>query len=57
MSIACLLGLHRPSIASIARRPGGYAALCEGCARPLERTQEGRWGASAPLDVRIDNAA
>ena len=49
MSIACLFGHHRPSLQSITRRQGGYVAFCESCARPLERSAEGRWRASEPL--------
>ena len=49
MSIRCLFGLHQPSLSSITRRQGGYASLCESCARPLERRQNGRWVASEPL--------
>jgi len=55
MSIACLFGHHRPSLQSITRRQGGYAAICESCARPLERSAEGRWRASEPLDTRPGN--
>jgi hypothetical protein len=57
MSIRCLLGIHRPSLSSIARKNGQYVALCEGCARPLERAQEGRWLATEPLYERKTNAA
>ncbi len=49
MSIRCLVGVHRPSLSAITRRNGGYATLCEDCARPLEREAEGRWAASEPL--------
>jgi hypothetical protein len=52
MSILCLFGAHRPSPGSIVRRESGYAALCELCARPLERPQDGRWTASEPLDLK-----
>jgi hypothetical protein len=55
MSIACLFGHHRPSLQSITRRQGGYGAYCESCARPLERSEEGRWRASEPLDARPAN--
>jgi len=51
MSLTCLFGYHRPSLQSIARRQGGYSALCEACARPLQRSPEGRWQASEPLDA------
>jgi hypothetical protein len=49
MSLRCLFGYHRPSPTSIMRRQAGYAALCESCARPLERGSESRWIASDPL--------
>ena len=53
MSLRCLFGVHRPSLNSIVRREAGYASLCESCARPLEREQNGRWVASEPLyDVK-----
>jgi len=52
MSLSCLFGRHRPSLSSIRRRSGGYAALCDACARPLEREEYGRWTASEPLDTR-----
>lgn len=57
MSLRCLFGLHRPSTASMSRRQGGYVALCEACARPLERSADGRWIASDPLDIPRDRAA
>jgi hypothetical protein len=57
MSLRCLFGLHHPSISSIARRGSGFRALCEHCARPLERLPEGRWTASDPLDRPSDRAA
>lgn len=57
MRLSCLFGVHRPSIASIVRRPGGYASLCETCARPLEREESGRWIASDALYERSDRAA
>ena len=57
MSLRCLFGLHRPSVASMTRRQAGYVALCEHCARPLERAADGRWLASEPLDVPRDRAA
>lgn len=53
MSISCLFGWHRPSLSSIRRKGHGYAALCEACARPLEREEQGRWAAAEPLDSRI----
>ena len=58
MSIRCLLGIHRPSLSSIARKNGQYVALCESCARPLERAaQEARWLAAEPLYERNRHAA
>lgn len=57
MSIRCLFGSHRPSVTSVARKGSGYVALCEGCARPLERSREGRWAASEPLDARVGGRA
>lgn len=51
MSIKCFFGVHRPSLGSIIRRDGRYRAICECCARPLERHESGRWQASEPLDV------
>ncbi len=49
MSLRCVIGLHQPSLSSITRRQGGYAGICEHCARPLERGQQGRWVASEPV--------
>jgi hypothetical protein len=58
MSIRCLFGAHRASISSIARKGGHYIALCESCARPLEREPDGRWVAAEPLyDRRKTRAA
>jgi hypothetical protein len=53
MSISCLFGRHRPSLSSIRKSGSGFAALCDSCARPLERAQEGRWTASEPLDLVV----
>lgn len=47
--ILCSLGLHRYSLASIARREGQYIALCERCACPLVRSDSGKWEAAGPL--------
>lgn len=52
MSFSCLFGWHRPSLSSIRRKGSGYVSLCESCARPLERPEQGRWVASEPLDAR-----
>ena len=49
MSIRCLLGNHHPSISAMSKRPIGYVTICERCARPLERQQNGRWAASPPM--------
>jgi hypothetical protein len=49
MSVRCLFGFHRPSLGSITRRQAGYGAICESCARPLERHGSSRWVASDPL--------
>lgn len=49
MSLRCIFGYHRPSLSAITRRQGGYATICESCARPLERHVNGRWVASDPL--------
>jgi hypothetical protein len=57
MMLSCLFGIHRPTVASIVRRHNGYAALCEACARPLEREHNGKWVASEPLYERADRAA
>jgi hypothetical protein len=57
MSIRCFLGIHRASLASIVRKNGEYLALCETCARPLERNQDGRWIAAEPLYERKSRAA
>lgn len=57
MSLLCLFGVHRPSLSSVARSPIGFRGLCDSCARPLERTPEGKWQASAPLDIGSNKAA
>jgi hypothetical protein len=57
MSLLCLFGRHNPSLHSVARSATGYRALCDACARPLERTSSGRWYASEPLDMVADKAA
>lgn len=49
VSLRCLLGIHRPSPASIARRPTGYTALCESCGLPLERQESRPWRAATPI--------
>jgi hypothetical protein len=57
MSLRCLFGLHRPSLISIIRRRHHYGALCEDCARPLQREESGRWVACEPLYEIKDRAA
>jgi hypothetical protein len=53
MSLACLFGSHRPSLTSIARRPFGLIALCEGCGRPMAKVGDTRWTLAEPLDTPI----
>jgi hypothetical protein len=49
MSLICLLGRHKVTIASVARRRGGgHKGLCGTCATPLERDDNGKWR-EAPL--------
>ena len=57
MSMRCLFGLHRPSVASIARRPGGFVGLCESCGRSLERSEGAAWTEAMPLAAARDRAA
>jgi hypothetical protein len=52
MSLRCLFDLHRPLLNSIMQRPAGYAALCEGCTLPIERSEDGRWTPCKPLAQR-----
>lgn len=49
MKLLCFFGVHRRSLAAIARREGGYVSLCEDCARPLVKQTNGKWSASEPL--------
>lgn len=50
MSLLCILGRHKPSLASIAQRSGGgHKCLCEACAMPLERDGKGKWREATPL--------
>jgi hypothetical protein len=51
MSLLCLFGRHKPLIHSVSKSQHGYRALCEFCARPLERSAAGPWQASEPLDM------
>jgi hypothetical protein len=57
MSLRCFFGVHRPSLGSIARKNGLHIALCEACARPLERKGDERWAAAEPLYGRKPGAA
>jgi len=57
MSVRCLFRLHRPMLTSIVRRENGFAALCNECGLPIERSEGGRWSASEPLLSRRDQAA
>jgi transcription elongation factor Elf1 len=57
MSFTCLLGRHRPMLASIVKRKKGYTALCDDCGLPIERPENGRWAAAEPLLARGDKAA
>ncbi len=52
MSLTCLFGAHRPSLASVAKRRGGLVGLCERCARPLAKSEDGKWRAEEPLYER-----
>jgi hypothetical protein len=53
MSRRCYLGRHTPSIHSMGRgKNGGYAALCESCAVPLEREANSTWRAATPEHLR-----
>jgi hypothetical protein len=49
MSWKCAFGVHSPSLVSIARKPDGLHALCEGCGIPLDRNETGRWRTARPL--------
>lgn len=57
MSFRCIFLRHRPMFSSIVRREHGYAAFCDDCGLPIERTTDGRWTASEPLLSRRDRAA
>jgi len=52
MGLRCLIRAHRPMLTSIVRREGRYAALCDDCGLPIERSETGRWAASMPLVAR-----
>jgi len=57
MSLRCLMGRHRPLLASILKREDRLTALCNDCGLPIERTENGRWSLSDPLISRRDKAA
>jgi hypothetical protein len=57
MSLLCLIGRHKVSLASVMRKRAGFVGICERCDRPLERAQAGSWTASDPLDVPQERAA
>lgn len=57
MSLRCLLGFHRVSLATILPKARGYTGLCESCGRPLERGHASAWAASEPLDQPRRRAA
>jgi hypothetical protein len=57
MSLRCLLGRHRPMLTSIISRGESYAALCDDCGAPIERSEGGRWTNSEPLLGKRDRAA
>jgi hypothetical protein len=56
MSWKCVLGLHSPSVVSIARKADGLHALCDGCGIPLERNEDGRWRMGLPLAAQAASA-
>ena len=49
MSLACMIGRHRPSLTSIARHGATLDALCEQCGLPLVKDHKGRWVPAPPL--------
>jgi hypothetical protein len=57
MSLLCLFGRHKPLLHSVTKSHRGYRALCDHCARPLERELNGQWEASEPLDIAARQAA
>jgi hypothetical protein len=57
MNLKCLIGLHRPSLTTIARRGDGFTALCEGCPTPLGRRKDGHWAACSPLMALAEKRA
>ena len=52
MSLACVIGRHRPSLVSIARRGAKLDALCDSCGLPLCKDERGRWVPAPPLAGR-----
>ena len=56
VTFRCFFDRHRPMLTSIVTRQHGYAALCDDCGLPIERPENGRWTAAAPL-VRQNKAA
>jgi hypothetical protein len=52
----CGLGLHTPSLITIARKRDRLHALCEGCGAPLERNAQGRWKTGRPLIAQAGSA-
>jgi hypothetical protein len=57
MSLLCLFGRHKPLLHSVTKSHRGYRALCDHCARPLERELNSQWEASEPLDIAARQAA
>jgi hypothetical protein len=53
MSVRCLFGSHRPSLASIAKRGFGLIALCDACGRPMLKPGDGKWKVADPLDLPV----
>ena len=56
MSLLCLFGAHRPSLASVARRGGNLVGLCENCARPLTKNAQSKRQAAEPLYAQSPGA-
>lgn len=54
MSLLCLFGAHRPSLASVARRGDHLVGLCEQCARPLTKSGQSKWQAAEPLYAQAE---
>ena len=54
MSLLCLFGAHRPSVASVARRGDHLVGICEHCARPLTRSVQSKWEAAEPLYAQAE---